>query len=502
MRCHEIGYLQSALLLALAVWSLSIGRPLLGAEPPNVVLIFADDMRFDGLSANGNRQVKTPHLDRLASEGTTFRRTYLQGANSGATCIPSRAQLLTGRGVFDIGDGIGRKFAPEWTTFAQAFQAGGYFTQIIGKSHNEAESSMRGFMGGARLYGLSSGPYRPHYALPFQDFRDDGRYNKNHLYLLTRLNPDERLDPFANKAVEGAHNTEVFGTAAIDFIASYERSQPFFLYLAFHAPHDPRQSPPEYRELYKDDEIELPPNFLPQSPFEFGEHECRDELLAPYPRTTEDTKRQLADYYGNISHLDSQVGQVIAALKARGVYEKTIIAMSSDSGLALGSHGLFGKQSLYDNGATHVPMIFAGPEIPKGKQTEALMYTFDIYPTLCDLAGVPIPASVKGQSMKSALVSNAPGRELLTFAFKDSVRALNDGRYKLIEYAWQGKRFTQLFDIIKDPYEVNNLADSDDYRDLLARLRAQLAATREDDAAWGADFWAAYKDDFTKEARE
>ncbi|VGO18831.1 sulfatase-like hydrolase/transferase [Pontiella sulfatireligans] len=469
---------------------------------PNVIVILADDMRYDGVAANGNAQVKTPNLNRLAERGSVFDHAYLQGANTGATCVASRAQLLCGRGVFRIEGGKGSTFAPSHKTIAQAFSSGGYFTFITGKSHNQPESAMRGFQGGARLYGLSKGAYyvtnkderRSHFGLSYQDYREDGQYDEKHLYLVG-LKGEKCSNPSEIKNHEGLHSSDVIGQAAVDFIQSYDRSDPFFLYLPFHAPHDPRQAPAEYLDLYPPESIALPSNFLPKHPFDFGELKTRDEKLAPYPRTKEDTQKQLSEYYAIITHMDAAIGRVFAALKERGLVDNTIVVFTSDSGLAVGSHGLFGKQNLYDDGGTHVPMIMAGPGVPSGKRTDSLMYTYDLYPTLCDLTGVSIPDSVTGVSQKMAIEGNVKEsvRDDLYFGFKGTVRAVCNERFKLIEYAYKGKRLTQLFDLENDPDECTNLADNAEYAQILNRMRKLLEGHRGDETeSWRDKFWEIY----------
>src|SRR5205823_14925494 len=192
---------------------------------------------------------------------------------------------------------------------------------------------------------------------------------------------------------------------------NHSKDQPFLAYVAFNAPHDPRLAPPKYHEYYNAHKPPLPPNFLPQHPFNNGDLTTRDEKLAPWPRTPAVVRQHLADYYAAITFLDAQVGRILNALRATGQYENTLIVFSSDHGLAIGSHGLFGKQHLYDH-SMHAPLIFAGPGIPRNKQCDALCYLLDIFPTLGELAAVKPPAGSEGKSLAPVLAGKqAAGRD-------------------------------------------------------------------------------------------
>jgi arylsulfatase A-like enzyme len=255
--------------------------------------------------------------------------------------------------------------------------------------------------------------------------------------------------------------------------------------------------PSEFLELYDTDEIELPPNFAGGHPFDNGELHIRDEMLAGFPRTPEETRRHISEYYAMISHLDSQIGRVLEALEEAGLADDTIIVLAGDNGLAVGQHGLFGKQNCYDH-SVRVPLVFAGPGVPEGQRTDAYAYLFDVFPTLCELTGIQVPQSVEGRSL--GRVIRDPGekcRESLYFAYTGKQRAVKDDRHKLIEYVVDGRHtMTQLFDLQADPWELNNLADDTACAEILAALRGQLRAYRDrwDDAAteWGQRFWSGY----------
>jgi arylsulfatase A-like enzyme len=453
---------------------------------PNVLLIFSDDQRFNTIHELGNVVIHTPNLDYLVREGTCFTRAYMMGSMSGATCIPSRAMLLSGRSLFHL-DGNGRNIPPTHTTIPEALHKNGYYSYWVGKSHQAQSSMGRMFDGGSRCYGYH-GPYRDydHYLMGTHDFDPSGKFD-GPLYIYrkgpqgqevkTLLNREnfKEMKARANKEAEFFHTSEVFTTGAVNFLKRYEQEKPFFLYLAYHAPHDPRNAPQRFHDMYPLDEIPLPASFKPEHPFDQGSLKIRDEKLAGFPRKPDEIKKHLADYYAIISHMDEQIGRVLKILKETGLDENTLVIFSGDSGLAVGNHGLMGKQNLYDAGGIHVPLIFKGPGIRKSQKRQALCYLFDVMPTICDLTNTSIPASCDGKSLASIIRgSEKKVRSYQYFAYTDTQRAVQDDRYKLIEYAHKGKRFTQLFDLKSDPDEIQNLIDDRRYSGHRDRLKAEL----------------------------
>lgn len=246
-------------------------------------------------------------------------------------------------------------------------------------------------------------------------------------------------------------------------------------------PHDPRTAPREYADRYDPDRISLPPNALLEHPFDNGEMRNRDEQLAPWPRTPDIVRRHIADYYAMISHLDAQIGRVLDALTASGRAENTIIVYTADHGLAVGQHGLMGKQNLYDH-SVRIPLILGGPGLPAGQQIHALTALADLFPTLCDLTGTPIPATVESQSLMPLVTGERERvRGHVCAIYKDVQRMVSDGRWKLIRYyqsAGQqvGTDCLQLFHLAEDPWETRDLAGDPRQQD---RLR-QLARALED----------------------
>jgi arylsulfatase A-like enzyme len=255
--------------------------------------------------------------------------------------------------------------------------------------------------------------------------------------------------------------------------------------------------PRRFRGLYDPAMIALPPNFAGGHPFDNGDLHGRDEQLAAFPRDPDEVRRHIAEYYGMISHLDERIGDILDALDERGQRDNTIVVVAGDNGLALGQHGLMGKQNLYDH-SIRVPLILAGPGIPAGVRSAAWVYLLDIFPTLCDLCGMARPASVEGRSFAPVLRGEAGShRDCLYLIHTRVQRGVRLGRHKLIEYVVGGRRTgTQLFDLVDDPYEQHNLADSAEHAATLAALRQELLRlSRESgdrDTPRGEAFWSGY----------
>jgi arylsulfatase A-like enzyme len=213
---------------------------------------------------------------------------------------------------------------------------------------------------------------------------------------------------------------------------------------------------------------------MPLHPFDNGEMTVRDEKLAPWPRTPEDTRQQLADYYACVTGLDHHVGRIFAELKASGQWGNTIVIFTGDNGLSLGEHGLFGKQNLYEFGGMHVPMVLAGPGIPKGR-SDALVYLMDLFPTFAGFGGAKLPEGVEGKDLRPVIEGRqSKVREVLYTGYRQCQRAVRDDRWKLIRYPLVDQ--TQLFDLQNDPHELSNLAAKPEHAAKLAEMTAKLKA--------------------------
>ena len=463
---------------------------------PNVLFVFTDDQRFDTIAALGNSEIDTPNLDRLVAEGTTFTHAHIMGGTSGAVCMPSRAMMLSGRTLFHI-EKQGQRIPAEHVTFPERFRQSGYVTTHIGKWHQDREAHCRCFSTGAKIFGFKKkhGWYEAcngHWHIPVHDFDPQGVYDSDGGYNEPAIEPYQL--PYETTKDRGKHSCEVFTDEAVDFIRSRDGS-PYLMYLAHIAPHDPRQYPERLAERYTAERVSLPPNFAIMHAFDNGDMLIRDEVLEAHPRRPGPVRQHIADYYGIITHVDEQIGRILDALDETGQRENTIVVFAGDNGLAVGQHGLMGKQNLYEHSA-RVPLIMSGPGIPANQRSDTLCYLLDIYPTLCELTGVEAPETVEGKSLVPAIKEPTTHiRDVVHLAYKGYQRGVRDYRHKLIEYAVGGERHTQLFDIQADPREMNSLADDPSMAATLEGLRHRLREWQTDlgdTQEMGIEFWQTY----------
>jgi arylsulfatase A-like enzyme len=357
----------------------------------------------------------------------------------------------TGRYLFRVPDNIGPH-----QTLGQTLQQNGYTTFGCGKWHNGPKSFAKSFNAGSHIFfgGMNWDQNKLHY----QDFDPTGQYPADRT---------KEIDQFS---------THFYTNAAADFLKQQTGEQPFFCYLAFTSPHDPRTPPGSFATMYDPAKMPLPKNWMPQPPFDNGDMAERDEKLAPMPRTHEDTKKQLCDYYGMISSQDHAVGRAIANLKSSGQFENTIIVYTGDHGLCIGSHGYFGKQNVYEE-AVGVPCILSGPGISHG-QSRALSYGADLFPTLCNLLQIPIPKSVDGQSLAPIIAGkkeNVRDSAYNAFFHKSQTQeSVRDARWKLMRCSINDQQITQLFDLQNDPDEIHDLSNDSAAKKRIPELEEML----------------------------
>jgi len=275
----------------------------------------------------------------------------------------------------------------------------------------------------------------------------------------------------------GKHWSEIVADDALNFLASASESEsPFFMYIAFNAPHDPRQSPKEYVDMYPVDDILIPESFLPEYPYKdyIGcSEKLRDEMLAPFPRTKYSIQVHRQEYYAIISHMDTQIGRILEGLEKSGKAKNTYIFFSADHGLAVGHHGLVGKQNLFDH-SVRVPLMIVGPDIPKNKKRDQQVYLQDIMASSLDLAGYENPAFVEFNSLIPMVLKknqDSPYNSIYG-AYLMLQRSIRTDQYKLIFYPQAQK--VLLFDLDKDPEEMHNLAEEKEFHDVVKKLANDL----------------------------
>ena len=428
---------------------------------PNVLLIVSDDQRPDTIGALGNEHIRTPNLDGLVRRGTVFTRATC----AHPLCYPSRAELLTGCTGFRNGTYSEQRLHEGVPLWPEVMRRAGYRTCYVGKWHTAGRPSTVGYSQCDGLYG-SGRPVAENYV----DFR--GRRATGYGGWQFQTDEGQR---FPEKGLGLTPNiSSEFADAAIRQIEK-KSEQPFFIHVNFTAPHDPRIWPPGYEKAYEAAKLPLPGNFLPEHPFDHGNARGRDELLLPFPRTAEDVRQELACYYAVISHMDEQIGRVFEALDAAGQRENTIVIFTSDHGLAIGSHGLVGKQNMYEH-TINVPLVMAGPGIPAREKRAAHCYLRDLFPTVCELAGIKSP-DIDGQSLMAVLRGEKEDvRPFVIGYFQDSQRMIREGDWKLVWYlkAKQPQEMFQLFDVRNDPLEMNNLITAGEHQPRAHELRYKM----------------------------
>lgn len=436
----------------------------------NVLFLLADDQCFDTIHALGNDEIQTPNLDRLVENGVAFENAYIPGGTSGAVCMPSRAMMHTSKHLFELQD-LGAVIPDEHAILGEELQKNDYQTVGIGKWHNGIKGYGRAFTDGGEIF---FGGMWDHWNVPVNEFDIHKEYQDWKTFTQDPFSTNHTIQMPADHVTMGKHSTDLFADKIIEKIhETAANDKPFFMFGAFLAPHDPRTMPKEYQNMYDAENITLPENFLPEHPFEFDVKRERDESLEVYPRPAAKVKQHIADYYAMISHIDARIGTILDALEATGQLEDTLIIFSGDNGLSIGQHGLMGKQNLYEH-SIHVPLIMSGPGLPKGKRITERALLLDIMPTILEYTETPIPEGLFGHSLLPVITENAGGRDTIFLSFTEKIRGLLQGNYKLIEYATDFGRYTQLFDLKTDPKEMDNLAEKPEYAEKLADMRAAL----------------------------
>lgn len=428
-------------------------------DKPNILFIFADDQCFETVAEFGLTDIDTPNLDKLVAGGTTFTHAYNMGSWSGAVCVASRHMLNTGAFLWHaeeisqkLNGGRGRKkpapdnswpdFQKEGLMWSQLMKQAGYHTYFTGKWHVRAKAEAI-FDTATHVRGGMPNQTPEGYNRPI-----DGQPD-----------PWSPSDPrFGGFWEGGKHWSEVVADDAEAFMKSAADSEdPFFMYIAFNAPHDPRQAPQEFVDRYPLERIAMPESFLPEYPYK-DQIDCsaklRDEKLAPFPRTENAVKVNRQEYYAIITHMDEQIGRILEALEASGKKDDTFIFFSADHGLAVGHHGLMGKQNLFDH-SIRVPLMAVGPGIEKGKRDDSPVYLQDIMTTSLDLAGAERPEHVQFQSLRPIWEGEAEGYESIYGGYLTSQRCLIRGDHKLLLFTRVPK--VQLFNLKDDPHEMNDI---------------------------------------------
>lgn len=458
-------------LFSLFLVALVFAAPGQAADRPNFLVLVADDLRPDALAALGHDQLRTPHLDALARRSLVFQRAYC----SYPICVVSRGEMLTGRHAWENGiDGLeGRSFREGQVYWAEALRQAGYETWHVGKWHVPGRPSQRGYTAVAGMFGSGGGKL-------WREGQTDPRGFPITGYTGWIFQSEDGREKFPEFGVGLTPEiSEHFADATISLLEGASET-PWFCHVNFTAPHDPLLPTPAAMDRWRGKDIPVPPDFLPEHPFDHGNFDGRDERLLPRPRTEESVQELLRHYYSVVEDLDLAVGRILAVLEASGQAERTFVVFTSDHGLGVGSHGIAGKQNQYEHTAK-VPLFVAGPGIEPGR-SDAMVYLRDLYPSTCELADAAIPGTVTAESFAAVLTGGrSDHRDAVFGCFTDTQRMVRteDG-WKLVHYPQAGK--WQLFDLSEDPLERNDLMESGgtEPHPKFAELRLRLEQWRKE----------------------
>ena len=429
----------------------------------HVVILHADQLRADCLACYGNAVVRTPHIDRLAEEGTLFRHAFAPHPQ----CVPSRSAMFTGR--YPHVNGATSNYtamSPSERTIAEYLRNVGYLTGAVGKLHIFAEKEIRGFSTTVLSGGQHSGATNP------ESLREDYKQwcKDNGFWLALKAAYAKRAQPsyqtnfqaqISSMPLDGYVDNWV-GDQAVHLIRAHPADQPLFLFVGFPNPHNPFEPPEPFASMYDPEKMPLPASFGEDLSDKPPQHLAYKRSGRPNNYEELDAarlRRVIAYYYASISLVDAQVGKIMDALRRRGLLEQTLVMLVADHGEFLGHHGMLLKSidaypMLYDD-LIHVPLIIRTPGAIGGRVIEELVELIDVCPTVLAWTGLRIPHEVQGKSLlRATLGEEAPAREFI-FAQSGAVKALRGKRYKIVYYPRQA--YGELYDLQNDPLEVENL---------------------------------------------
>jgi len=466
----------------------------LAAPPkPNVLLICVDDLK-PLLGCYGDPRIKTPNMDRLARRGVLFEKAYCNQA----VCAPSRNTLMTGLrptklGIYDLGTNF-RKAAPDAVTLSQYFMQHGYYAEGMGKIYHEGH----GNQDDAASWSIPHwNPKAETYALP--ENRTPSRPRSAAKKTKARGAPTECANVPDTFYGDGKTADEAIRRLQK---AGERQGQPFFMAVGFIRPHLAFVAPKKYWDLYDRADFSLPalrvppagaPEFAPTS---WGELRQYSDIPQVGPVSDDQARLLIHGYHASVSYVDAQIGRVLDELERLGLDKTTIVVLWGDHGWHLGDHGMWCKHTNYEQ-AARIPVIVSAPgRTPGGARCRALIETADIYPTLCELAGLPAPRGLDGKSFVPALKdpASAKTKEAVFHVYPRSSeetgwilgRAVRTERFRLVEWKKPGgpdsNAIFELYDYLADPEETANLAARKP--EIVAELRVLLARQSQPKPQW------------------
>ena len=430
-----------------------------GGRPPNVLLILPDQWRAQALGCMGNRDVLTPNLDRLASEGLLLRHTL---ANT-PVCCPARANILTG--TFTSTNGMvanDLRLRESRVTLGESFRDAGYRTGYVGKWHLDGGPRVPGFIPPGRRHGF--------------DFWAANECWHNYFYGWYFRNENVPI-------ITTKYSPEGWTDLAVEFLSGQEdQKAPFFLMLALAAPHDPYIVPESYLKMYQPQSLTMRPNWV--------------------QGTTGGGRKDIAAYYAAITAIDAQIGRLMKVLRELGLEENTIVLFTSDHGNMLGSQGAILKRKPWEESIC-VPCILRYPgRIQSGRESDVLFSHVDIAPTLLSLCGISVPAHMQGLDMSQVALGKTPQGP--SSAFFQIFGPFHGGG---VPHAWRGVRTERymyartasgpwvLYDLERDPYEMHNLVADPSASSLRSRMDSSIEAwMRKLGDSWSLDWTVPVED--------
>jgi len=395
----------------------------------NILIIESDDQSNQAVGAFGNPSMVTPNIDELAREGTSFTSAYNMGCWSPAVCVPSRTMLMYGKYLWKS-QKTTKKNAPE--SFPETLKNNGYSTYMTGKWHAWGNSA--------------------------QDvFEKTGTITQGQLKTYN---------------LDKGHITDLTAKEAANYIKNYKEDKPFLVYVAFNAPHVPRETEQKYYDLYPQNSIDLPPSVIDGD-------SLNKNIKYQYtknPLRAETMKRRVQQNNAMVTHMDERIGDIIQSLKDKGVYDNTIIIFMSDHGINFGENGVAGKVCLYEPSVT-APLIIRAPNMSSNKKITSRVYLQDIIPTLWDMLGITSPENSDFKSLQPLIQKNENTRASIYLAMFNDQRAIIKNNKKLILYPKNG--LVELYDLEKDPWENNNLKNKNNANALIKNLLVDFLEWQE-----------------------
>lgn len=449
------------------------------APRPNILFIMVDEMKWNVMSCAGHPIVKTPHLDRLAREGTRFATAYTVAP----ICTPSRYSFFTGRYAHVHGaiDNSTPTREPQ-VLLPAILKHAGYQTAISGKLHFLPANLDYDFD-----YFWSFSGEGPRKLPTWPQYVEEQHGRNAARKLAIQPFPDDPLGRDLGKLTYPKEDAQTFWITdrAVDFLRQRDQAKPFFLFVSYLDPHSPSHLCEPYWSLFEADQMPLPPTFKPDpskpSQTAANRHEVNDPQIV---------KALTAAYYAKVTMVDDNVGRLLGQLRELGLAENTLIVFTADHGNMLGDLNRWFKGAMYE-GSARIPLLMKAPatgafttQFNRGTVISKIVENIDVLPTLCEMAGVPLPSQgIQGRSLTKLVAGTEPDWKERAFAERGSAM-VRTAQYKFIKNGKQNERHgggaVELYDLTKDPRETNNLAQDPAYAATVQELAAQLEAWQKD----------------------